>query len=358
MRTNNRGHRGETNTGNASMNTATLGRRALMVGALAAPAILGKPGRAKAAAQFSLKFATDAASTDPAVIRMKEAAARIARESDGKIDILMLPDAQLGNAGEILNQLTLGAVHMAFASSQLATTVPLAGIINLGFAFPDYPAVWRAFDGPLGARVRKEIEGKVRNTVVFENMTDGGFRQITTSTKPIRTPGDLAGVKIRVPPTPIFSTLFAALGAAPTPIPFGELYTSLQTRLVDGEENALTTVAAGKLQEVQKYCSMTSHAWGGFWTIMNARTWNGLPANLQDIVQKNVKTAIMDERKDTIEANASLRAMFEKQGMQFIEPSQPEFRAALAKTDYYARWKGVFGNEPWQLLEDAVGKLG
>ena len=103
--------------------SAALGRRPLMLGALAAPAILARPGRADAA-QFSLKFATDAASSDPAVIRIKEAAARIARESDGRIDMLVLPDAQLGNSGEILNQLTFGAVHMVFGSSQLATTVP------------------------------------------------------------------------------------------------------------------------------------------------------------------------------------------------------------------------------------------
>ncbi len=336
--------------------TMTIGRRPLMLGALAAPAVLLRPRRANAA-QFNLKFATDAASSDPAVIRIKEAAARIAHESDGRIDILVLPDAQLGNSGEIINQLTLGAVHMTFASSQLATTVPLAGIINLGFAFANYDAVWRAFDGPLGAYVRKDIEAKVRNTLVFENMTDGGFRQITTSTKPISTPGDLNGLRIRVPPTPIISTMFAALGAAPTPIPFGELYTSLQTRLVDGEENALATIASGKLQEVQKYCSMTSHAWGGFWTMMNARTWASLPPDLQDVVQRNVKLAVRDERRDSIESSVSLRAVFEKQGMQFIQPSTDEFRAALAKSDYFRRWKATFGAEPWQLLEDAVGKL-
>lgn len=99
----------------------------------------------------------------------------------------------------------------------------------------------------------------------FAKNMDNGFRNVTTSTKPINVVDDLKGLKIRVPPSSVWVTLFTALGASPTSINLNELYTSLQTKVVDAQENPLVLIEAGKFYEVQKYCSMTSHLWDGCW---------------------------------------------------------------------------------------------
>ena len=114
---------------------------------------------------------------------------------------------------------------------------------------------------------RGQIEGA--GLVVMEKIWDNGFRQITSSTKPITTPADLEGFKIRVPVSPLWTSLFTAFGSAPASINFAEVYTALQTGIVDGQENPLAIMKVAKLWEVQKYCSMTNHMWDGFWMLGN-----------------------------------------------------------------------------------------
>jgi TRAP-type transport system periplasmic protein len=141
--------------------------------------------------------------------------------------------------------------------------------------------------------------------VVQPKMWDHGFRQITASGKPIDTPKDLAGFKIRVPVSPMLVSSFKALGAAPTSMNLTELYTSLQTKVVDGQENPLNVVETAKLYEVQKYVSLTSHAWDGFWLVANKRSWNKLPEDLRKLSSEIFDTHATKQR----EANAAFEAI-------------------------------------------------
>ena len=117
-------------------------------------------------------------------------------------------------------------------------------------------------------------------------MWDNGFRQMTTSSKPIETAKDMDGLKIRVPVSPLSISMFKALGAAPASLQFSEVYSALQTKIVDAQENPLPIIQVAKLYEVQKYCSLTNHIWDGFWFIANGRAWRRLPADLQKIVAR------------------------------------------------------------------------
>ena len=151
-----------------------------------------------------------------------------------------------------------------------------------------FPATIRsgpAWTAALGAYVRAQIEKT--GYIVVSKAADNGFRQITSSAKPIKTPEDLKGYRIRVPVSPIFTSLFKALGASPTSINFNELYTALQTHLVDGQENGLVAIEAGKLYEVQKYVSETNHIWDPFWLIANRRAFTSLPENIREILVTN-----------------------------------------------------------------------
>jgi tripartite ATP-independent transporter DctP family solute receptor len=233
--------------------------------------------------------------------------------------------------------------------------VPKAAISGVGFAFKNYDQVFGALDGELGAHLRGLITKG--GLVVQDKVWDNGFRQITSSGKPIKSPADLQGMKIRVPPGRLWISLFRALSAAPTSISFNEVYSALQTRVVEGQENALAVVDTAKLYEVQKYCSMTSHMWDGFWFLGNRAAWEKLPANVRDIVSKNLNASALQQRKDVAQLNSSLQKALESKGLAFNQPDMDSFRDMLRKGGFYAEQKQFFGEEEWALLEKVTGKL-
>src|SRR5262249_40513705 len=153
----------------------------------------------------------------------------------------------------------------------LSTLIPSTSLTGVGFAFTSYDKVWAAMDGEVGNFIRRNIE-KV-NLVPFDAVWDNGFRQITSSTHPIQSPEDLKNFKIRVPVVPLWVSMFTAFGAAAVSIPLNEAYSALQTKIADGQENPLALIESAKFYEVQKYCSLTNHAWDGFWLLANGRAW-------------------------------------------------------------------------------------
>jgi TRAP-type transport system periplasmic protein len=226
----------------------------------------------------------------------------------------------------------------------------------MGFAFPDYATVWKAMDGDLGAYVRAQI-AKTHQILALEKIWDNGFRQTTTSTKPINAPGDFRGMKLRVPVSPLWTSMFKALDASPASINFNEVYSALQTKIVDGQENPLAIISTAKLYEVQKYCSLTNHMWDGFWFLANKRAWDAVPADMQTIVAKRINEAGVNERADIEKLNANLQQNLTTKGLVFNKPDATPFRDKLRAAGFYTEWKAKYGAEPWGLLEKSVGKL-
>src|SRR6185312_6624990 len=212
-----------------------------------------------------------------------------------------------------------------------------------------------ALDGKLGSYLRAQINKA--GIVAMDKIWDNGFRQITTSRKPIVQPADLQGLKIRVPVSALWISLFKSLGAAPTSINFAEVYSALQTHVVDGQENPPAIISAAKLYEVQKYCSLTNHMWDGWWLLVNRRVWQRVPPDLQEIAAKNFNSAALAERADIAQQNESLKADLAAKGLIFNDVDPAPFREALSKSGFYAEWKAKFGEEAWSLLEESSGKL-
>lgn len=334
-----------------------LTRRTVLKSLAAAPAVvaLGRPGIARAA-EFDLKYGNNLPVTHPLNVRAQEAVERIAKETNGRVQIQIFPNNQLGGDTDMLSQVRSGGITFFTPSALvIATLVPAAAINAVGFAFADYDQVWGAMDGKVGALVRAEI-AKV-NLYAFEKMWDNGFRQMTTSGKPIQTAADMAGLKIRVPVSPLSISMFKGLGAAPASLQFSEVYSALQTKVVDAQENPLPIIQVAKLYEVQKACALSNHIWDGFWFIANGRAWKGLPEDLQKIVAAAINDAGMKQRDDIRKLNATLQADLEAKGLAFNRTSPDSFRAKLREAGFYAEWKGRFGDEAWGLLEGAVGKL-
>ena len=239
-----------------------LSRRALLGGtiALAAPAILHWPANA---AEFAYKFGTVLPPDHPMVVRFTEAAQKIKDDTGGQFEIAIYPSSALGQDTAMVSQVISGALQMYSLSGDLiGSRVPAAGITSVGFAFPDYNKVWSAMDGDLGEYIRT-LADKV-GLYAVPKMFDHGFRDITTKNKPINSVDDLQGMKLRLPVAPTAISLFQHLGASPTPINFGEVYSALQTGVVDGQENPLILIDVAKFYEVQKYVSMTNHTWAGY----------------------------------------------------------------------------------------------
>jgi tripartite ATP-independent transporter DctP family solute receptor len=338
------------------MSSITRRRFIAAATAVSAGSMAGLSQRASAA-EFSFKYANNVPATHPMTVRMQEAAAKILEESGGKVEIRVFPNNQLGGDTDMLSQLRSGALEMFTLSGNILSTLskPMS-LYGVGYAFADYKHVWDAIDGDVGKYLRGVIE-KI-GLHALDKLWDNGFRQITTSTHPINTPDDLKGFKIRVPVSPQWTSLFKALGASPTSINFNEVYSALQTKIVDGQENALQLIEIAKLYEVQKYVSITNHMWDGFFFLINGRTWSKLPAPMQDIVARNINAAALRQRDDIQKLNNSGEERLKKLGMVFNKTDPAKFRAALASAGYYKEWKNTYGPEAWGLLEKYSGPLG
>ena len=330
-------------------------RTALLAGA-AAGVTVAMPWVARAAPEFSLKYANNVPVTHPLNVRAKEAMDRIKAQTNGRVEIEIFPNNQLGSDTDMLSQLRSGAIEFFTLSGLiLSTLVPVASINGIGFAWGSYDQVWPAMDGGLGAYIRAQIDKAGLHAM--EQAWDNGFRQITSSTRPIKTPEDLSGFKIRVPPSPLWTSMFKAFDAAPTSINFSEVYSALQTKVVEGQENPLAVIFFAKLYEVQKYLSQTNHMWDGFWFLANGKAWRGLPADVQDVIAKNLNQSAHDQRDDVKKANDTLQADLTSKGMEFIKVDPAPFRAKLQSAGFYKEWRGKYGDEAWAVLEKFTGPI-
>lgn len=332
-----------------------LTRRSLLAGSAALPLFSIVSHRAHAA-EFELKYATGQDPTHPVNVRAAEALARIREATSGRVNITLFPANQLGSDTDLLSQVRNGAVDFFNLSSLiLSTFVPLSGMTSVGFAFKNYDDVWKAMDGELGNLIRAEIAKTSIFTV--SKIWDNGFRHITSATREVKTAADLKGFKIRVPAAPPLTSLFKALDAAPLPINFSELYTALQTKVVDGQENPLAIIATTRLYEVQKTCSLTSHVWDGYWVLGNKRSFQKIPPDLQQIITREIDRSATDQRADVAKLNASLQTDLKAKGLSFTNVAQDDFRQKLASTSFYSDWKSKYGTPAWDLLEKVSGKL-
>ena len=329
-------------------------RRAI-VGGLGA-GLLVAPARGRADA-LRMSMGSPMPQGHPATTCLVEALDAIRAESDGRIDITLYPDSQLGGELSMQSQLRAGAIAFTLSSaSSLQTLVPIAGIPGVAYAFTGYVPLWSALDeGPLSERIR---DGLAKVGLTAFRVVDNGFRDVITAARPIAAVSDLRGLKIRVPPSPLLTSLFRALGAAPTTIGLAETYAALQTGLADGMENSLPQIEATRVYEVQRYLSRTGHSWDGLWILAHGRTWNDLPRDAQTLIGRHLDAAVARQRQAFVAMNTQSEARLRAKGLVVSTPDRAPFRAALEAAGYYADWKARFGREAWSALEHHTGPLG
>ncbi len=335
----------------------SISRKTFLAGAMATMAATMIIRPARAARKTVIKFGLDLAPDHPTTLHVIAAGQQIKAATNGEVEVQAFPSSELGNDTHMISGVRSGAIQMmGVGDNILATLTPSCAIDNLGFAFKDSQSAWEALDGKVGELVRADIEKTGLHAM--RRIWDEGFRQITSSTHPIKTVEDLHGFKIRVPPSPISLDLFKDLGASPGVLNVAELYTALQTKVYDGQENPLGNIESQKFYQVQKYCSMTDHMWVGYWILMNGPFWNGLPADHQKAVADAFDTQALSQRTANQALDESLKSKLAGQGLIFNAPDKAPFRAKLVSSGFYTTWKAKFAPDLWAALETYTGALG
>jgi tripartite ATP-independent transporter DctP family solute receptor len=331
----------------------TRRRFSAAAGGLAAATIPRWPANA---AEFTLKMGASSPMDHPAMANSAKAVERIRQATNGRVAIDIYSNSQLGTDSAMISQTISGAMQIyVLPIDLLAPRNQLCGLTGLGFAFPDYDHVWRAMDGDLGKLMRATSEQL--GLYCLDKCMDHGFRHITSRAKPIATPDDLHGMKIRLPVNPVLVSLFKHLGAGPTTLNLSEVYSALQTGVVDGQENPLVLIDTLKFYEVQKHCSLTGHVWAGFHISWNIAAWQKLGPELQEIVHREFTEAAVTERQDFMNMTIGEQKKLTDTGMIFTTPDHKAFQQALSKSGYYADLRKTMGEQNWKVLEKYAGEL-
>lgn len=252
----------------------------------------------------------------------------VERGSNGRYTVQIFPAGQLGSEREIIEGVKLGTIEVGLVAS-----APLAGfsdtflLFDLPFLFNDAAHARRVLDGPIGERVAKTLEPLGIKVLAFN---ESGFRMMFNSKRDVRTPDDLKGLKFRVMENPVYMSLFKSLGSTAVPIPFGELYSSLQTGVVDGGEIPVNVIYTNKFHEPAKHMSLTRHAYTPTPFIANIRFLQGLPAADQALLIKSAREASAAQRALIDQRTNEFIELLKKDGVRVTEVDTAAFRAKVA----------------------------
>jgi tripartite ATP-independent transporter DctP family solute receptor len=291
---------------------------------LAAAALVLATGTA--GAQTKLTLGHGAAPGNPRHEAAVAFANAVKQKSGGKIEVQVAPSAQLGDDAAMLTALRSGTLDMSANSQGAASTiVPEYAAFGMPFLFADPAQAFKLLDGPLG----KELaEKSAQKNLIVLGYWDNGIRHISNSKRPILTPADMKGLKIRVPPDAVTIDIMTALGAETQQIKFAELYVALQQGVVDGQENPLANIDASKLYEVQKFISLTGHKFEMTPFLMSKRTWDRLSESDRKIILEAANEATAVQRKLSKEADERLVGELKNKGVRIDKVDQSQFQKA------------------------------
>ncbi|QNB48150.1 DctP family TRAP transporter solute-binding subunit [Thermanaerosceptrum fracticalcis] len=278
-------------------------------------------------------------------------AKKVAEKTNNLVEIKVFPSDQLGKQNELIEGAQLGTVDMVLTSDvQLSSFEPLLGVVNLPFLFKDFDHVTKVFNGPVGDKLAAALDKKGLTVLGW---WENGFRHITNSKRPINTPADLKGLKIRTPNGAVFVDTFNMLGASATPMSFGELYSALQLKTVDGQENPTTHILTQKYYEVQSYLSLSNHIHVVEPLLISKVVYEKLSSEYQKALKEAAKEVSIWEFEKVKTMEAGEIEELKKKGMKVNTVNLQAFQEATK--EIYAKYEPKFTKE---LIEEirAAGK--
>jgi TRAP-type transport system periplasmic protein len=333
-----------------------LDRRSLVTGSAAAAAtFLVRPA---AAADYRFTQYHNQAASGTLHQNLTAMWEAVRSESNGRVEVHVHAENNKLAGGDLaaLKMLMDGEIQFfTLMGGIIGTVVPVAEAQQVPFAFKSASEAHSAIDGAFGRYIGAEMAAKGMYLFPVGGF-DNGMRQVATLSRPITKPEDFAGMKIRVPPGQMIIDTFKAFGAEPITTTANQIYDALKTGRVEAQENPLAILEGFKLYELVKYVSLTSHMWAGFNLMAHLPTWQALPDDIKDVIERNAAKYVRQQRQQQGELNARLRQDFSTRGLIFNDVDQAAFRAKLPEV--YAKWKEKLGVSCWNLLEANVGKLG
>lgn len=256
----------------------------------------------------------------------------VEEKSGGELQVTIFPQGQLGGERDLAEGVRMGTIEIGSASpGNMSGFVPELELFGVPFLFKTRKQVYAALDGEVGEYFNKILLDKG-----FVNLGywEVGFRNMTNNVRPVKTPEDMKGLKVRVQESKIKMELIKSLGAIPTPIPFGELYSALQQKVVDGQENPIATIYSMKFYEVQKYLSLTHHTYEPALVFANPKWFNGLSPEHQKVLREAAQEASAYQRAKLAELDTERLEVMKKAGVEVEEKPNLEAFAEATKDLY------------------------
>ncbi len=321
------------------MNTRTLlGALAACLAAVAVPAT----------AQIEIKFGHVGEPGSLFAQSAEEFARRANEKLGGKAKVVVYGSSQLGGDKELLQKLKLGTVDMALPSTVMSSEADLFGIFEMPYLVKDRAHMGRIEKELFWSKIEPAAEKKgLKVIAVWEN----GYRHITNNKRPIVTPEDLKGIKLRVPNGKWRVKMFQAYGANPSPMKFSEVFTALQTGVMDGQENPFTQIYSAKFQEVQKYISLTGHVYTPAYVTVGAKKWGSLPPDVRKVLEDTAKQTQAFVYQTAEKADKELLDKIVAAGVKSNVPNKEAFIAA-SKPVYDEFAKEVAGSK--EIIDRAI----
>lgn len=268
--------------------------------------------------------------------------------TDGEVIIQVYPSSQLGGEREMAQGLGLGVLEMGlFGTGALQALDKRLIIEELPYAWPTREHAYRALDGKLGDALSEVLAGLKITTLSW---WESGYRHITNSVRPINTPEDLKGIKLRVPEAEMRIDTFKVMGALPTPMPFSEVFSGLQQKVVDGQENPLATIYASKFYEVQDHLALSGHIWGSAVLTISTSAWNRLSPEQQKIIQDTAEKWKLKEREMIAKSDGEALEKIKAAGVAVTEPDPVQFQQAVQSV--WDKYEDTFGKELMDLVRE------
>ena len=251
-------------------------------------------------------------------------AEEVSKRTNGEVEVKVFPNEQLGKETDLIKGIQLGTVDFTITGESLQNWAPAAALLAVPYAIRDFEHLDKVVNGPIGQKIALAIEDKtqLKPLAYFAR----GARELT-SNRPIKTPEDLNGLKLRVPNVPLFVKVWEALGAKPTPMAFSEVFTSLQNHTIDAQENPLALIKSASLSEVQKYVNRTDHVLSWIYLVGGSKKLGRLTPEQQKAITEAAKAAQAYERELFLADEKQLEADLKAKGMEFVEADKAAFAA-------------------------------
>ncbi|GAB4041040.1 MAG: TRAP transporter substrate-binding protein [Rubrivivax sp.] len=286
--------------------------------AAAAACLLAPPAQAQKTLKYAhFQPAKDDQPKHAAALAFKD---HVEKATNGSVKVEIYPAGQFGKDQPTMEGLKLGTLEMAVAhDGAIATVHKPIGVLGIPFLYENHEHAWRVYDS---AWLKGFSDDMVKKQGIrMLGVADNGVRHFTNSLRPIQSPADMKGMKIRIQPSPVFKALVESLGASASAIPWAELPTALQQKVVDGQENGVTNILAASLYQSQKYATLDGHVWSVHAYLVNERFYQGLSAAERKAVDEGVAKAVAIHRKMTSDQDKNAKAILEKVGMQVYVPT-------------------------------------